>query len=119
MAAAPGKHRLPLVGKRHAPPKRENRDRAHERGYGKRWERFRLTHLARHPLCEYCLARGETVEATVVDHDLPHRGDQYLFWNNSYTSLCTRHHSVDKQRAEARLTGDDLLRWVARMKGQG
>lgn len=117
MGAAPDRHAIQRIGRRHQPRQPEARQHAHERGYTKAWERFRLRHLSLHPLCEYCLAAGRVEPATVVDHDLPHRGDRYLFWDNTFTSLCQRHHSIDKQRAEARLTGDDLLRWVDRMKG--
>ena len=96
--------------------KASRRGGARQRGYTKRWERFREHHLMLHPLCEYCLADGRTTEATVVDHDLPHEHDPDLFWNNTFTSLCARHHSGEKQRAEATLAGDDLLDWVKRRK---
>lgn len=40
-----------------------------ERGYGRAWERKRITVLRRDGyLCQPCLARGLSVEATEVDH---------------------------------------------------
>ena len=72
-----------------------------ERGYGYRWQQARLRHLAAHPLCAMCEAENKTVVATVVDHRIPHRGDQALFWNESnWQSLCATHHSGEKQRQE-------------------
>lgn len=97
-------------GSRHA------RGSSRDRGYTKRWERFRATFLAQHPLCEYCLADGRTTAASVVDHDLPHDHDPELFWENTFTALCASHHSGEKQRAEATLSGDDLLAWVNHRK---
>jgi len=51
-----------------------------------------------------CAQRGITVPwANVVDHRIPHRGDKTLFWDKTnWQSLCTPHHSGDKQREEAR-----------------
>ncbi|CAM3092473.1 HNH endonuclease [Paracoccus nototheniae] len=120
MPPSPGKHRLPhqarVFSPKHKPKIPEARGTARERGYSARWDRFSLTHLQKHPLCEYCLADGRVTAAVLVDHDLPHRGDPVLFWDNTFTSLCKMHHDVDKQRAEARLSGPDLLAWVARRK---
>ena len=114
MPAAPGKHSLtPTTAKAH---RVERRGTASQRGYTKQWERFRLHHLRLRPLCEYCIADGLIEAASVVDHDLPHRGDAHLFWDNTFTSLCSRHHSGEKQSAEARLDGPDLLRWVRERK---
>ena len=42
-----------------------------------------------HPLCAFCQAEGKVVPATVVDHIIPHRGDQRLFWDQTnWESLC-------------------------------
>lgn len=42
------------------------------------------------------MRQGKVVEATVVDHKVPHRGDLKLFWNRrNWQSLCkTCHDSV-------------------------
>ena len=45
----------------------------------------------------YCLADGRVVPATVLDHDQPREGDPDLFWRNTFTSLCKRHHDGEKQ----------------------
>ena len=120
MPFAPGKHCLPhhnkTIAPKHKPRIAEMRGSARERGYDSRWDRFSKQHLQLYPLCAYCLADGRVTAAVLVDHDLPHRGDPALFWDNTFTSLCKMHHDVDKQRAEARLTGADLLTWVERRK---
>lgn len=65
------------------------RGTAHERGYGARWRKARETYLASHPLCAECLRRGRTTAARVVDHVVPHRGDQALFWDTAnWQALC-------------------------------
>ena len=94
-----------------------------KRGYGYAWQKARLGHLRSHPFCVYCLrdplyaairdmAPSTAIlhcadvglaapMASVVDHIEPHRGDQVLFWNQSnWQSLCSTHHSADKQREE-------------------
>lgn len=102
---------------RHKP--KERRGSSSERGYDKRWERFRRAFLAANPLCEYCLAQGRFVAASVCDHDLPHEGDRELFWNNTYTALCSTCHNSTKQRLESRYRGERLLMQVAIAKGKG
>lgn len=119
-------HKPHTGAKKHKPSKRQRttrekryRDNSTARGYDTRWEKFRLTKLGAQPLCEYCLAQGRVTPATVLDHDIPHSGDTYLFWNNTYTSLCATHHSGTKQRLERRYGSDHdgLLRAIAEMKG--
>ncbi|WP_091910557.1 HNH endonuclease signature motif containing protein [Chitinasiproducens palmae] len=92
-----------------------------QRGYGSRWQTARAAYLKAHPFCVYCLrdyrlaatdeadvilecaARGLPLPyATVLDHRVPHRGDQRLFWDRSnWQPLCARHHSGEKQRTES------------------
>ena len=70
--------------------------------YGRRWREARALHLAREPLCRFCLKKGATVVARVVDHIAPHRGDQALFWQQSnWQSLCFACHNSAKQRVES------------------
>lgn len=65
------------------------RGSARERGYDSRWDRYRLGFLKRHPLCAVCLAEGRTTAANVVDHVVPHRGDERLFWDQrNHQALC-------------------------------
>jgi 5-methylcytosine-specific restriction enzyme A len=59
------------------------RPSAARRGYGPRWRRARAAYLARHPLCVPCAAAGRLVQATVVDHIVPHSGDPVLFWDEA------------------------------------
>lgn len=72
-----------------------------QRGYGYKWQKAREQFLRENPLCVVCQAEGLVVVATVVDHIVPHRGDQSLFWRRTnWQSLCSTHHSRDKQREE-------------------
>lgn len=74
---------------------------AHARGYDHRWQKARLTFLARFPLCSMCQKLGRTVAATVVDHIVPHRGDQALFWNTTnWQPLCAPCHDRHKKLIE-------------------
>lgn len=66
---------------------------ASARGYDTRWREARAIFLKQHPLCAFCLAEGKIVPATVVDHIIPHRGDQRLFWDQTnWESLCKECH---------------------------
>ena len=81
-------------GKRHVPAS-ATRQTAAQRGYGAAWQKARLTFLARSPLCVTCEAQGRVTAATVVDHVIPHRGDQALFWDTgNWQSLCKHHHDA-------------------------
>jgi 5-methylcytosine-specific restriction enzyme A len=86
-----------------------------ERGYGSRWQRARVRFLREHPLCAMCDAENppRLTPACIVDHKVPHRGDQDLFWDESnWQSLCTTCHNSHKQRLERsgnapRVIGED------------
>lgn len=90
------------------------------RGYGYKWQQARAGYLAKQPYCVYCARelgivatpglpeflsqciRGGVNRASVVDHIIAHRGDMKLFWDTTnWQSLCSTHHSRDKQREEA------------------
>ena len=63
------------------------------RGYGSRWQKARKQYLESHPLCVMCMKEGQFRKATVVDHIVPHRGDERLFWDReNWQSLCKEHH---------------------------
>jgi 5-methylcytosine-specific restriction enzyme A len=64
-----------------APP----RASAHQRGYTSKWQEARAGFLAKHPRCECPVHRGLPTAplATVVDHIVPHKGDNALFWQRS------------------------------------
>lgn len=73
----------------------QRRGSSTQRGYGSRWQRARSTYLKCHPLCVMCERENKIVAATVVDHKVPHKGDQALFWDtaNNWQSLCAAHHN--------------------------
>ena len=61
----------------------DRRQSAAKRGYDSKWNIARLAFLAEHPTCECpeCVASGQPLPADVVDHIIPHRGNQRLFWD--------------------------------------
>ena len=81
---------------------KDTRSSSRQRGYTRQWEKARAVHLLNHPLCVMCMATGRITPANVVDHIVPHRGDQALFWDRSnWQSLCAEHHNRDKRIIEA------------------
>lgn len=95
----------------HRPAQKADRDRRHdahrgtaaERGYDGRWRKARAAFLALHPLCRMCEEQGQVTAATVLDHRIPHKGDQTLFWDpDNWQALCKRHHDRDKQVQEGK-----------------
>jgi len=76
----------------------QTRPSSSARGYTGSWDRAKAEFLRHHPFCRRC---GE--RAAVVDHTIPHRGNQELFWDRSnWQPLCTTCHSSAKQRDERR-----------------
>ena len=66
---------------------------AEARGYPSRWRKARAAFLQRNPLCNECMKHGRLTPATVVDHVIPHRGDQKLFWDeDNWQALCKSCH---------------------------
>ena len=79
----------------------DDRRTAAKRGYDRRWRNARGTFLRRHPLCAKCSEGGRLRKATVVDHVIPHKGDQRLFWDTgNWQALCKRCHDSTKQIEE-------------------
>ena len=79
--------------------------------YGYKWQQARKGWLRKHPLCADHLKRGAYVQATVVDHIVPHKGDNGLFWDtDNWQSLCEDCHNIHKQTLEksGRELGCDL-----------
>lgn len=71
------------------------RGSAHERGYTSAWQKARIAYLRAHPLCVQHEEAGQLVEATVVDHKVPHKGDKVRFWDSTnWQSLCKHCHDV-------------------------
>ena len=70
-----------------------NRGTPTQRGYGNDWRKMRAYHLRNNPLCVACKARGITEVASVVDHIVPHKGDEALRTDpDNLQSLCKRCH---------------------------
>lgn len=66
-----------------------------ERGYTYKWQQARKRYLAKHPLCVHCETEGIFTASNEVDHVIPHRGNQVLFWDESnWQALCKPHHSA-------------------------
>ncbi|WP_242848734.1 HNH endonuclease [Syntrophomonas palmitatica] len=75
--------------------KRYNKERPNvgERGYDSRWRRASKLFLKANPLCRHCQREGKLIAAEVVDHIVPHRGDQTLFCDESnWQPLCKKCH---------------------------
>ena len=74
----------------------KTRGSAASRGYGPRWKKYRAAYVKRHPLCVDPFKRHQKSPqpAMEVDHIIPHKGDQVLFWDHeNHQSLCTSCHS--------------------------
>lgn len=66
-----------------------------------RWQMLRKAQLARAPLCRYCDEMGRVTAGAVVDHRIPHKGDEALFFDPAnLQTLCQLHHNSSKQREE-------------------
>ena len=87
--------RLERLAKRRANAQLSEAAKANRKVYGtKRWKRARLQYLKRSPLCVDCGELGLVVEATDVDHIIPHKGDASLMWDKTnWQSLCHPCHS--------------------------
>ena len=99
MPHRPQTHRM---GK--APPTTSGlpRPSANARGYTRRWQRASQAFLAEHPLCAECERQGLPLTAAeVVDHIIPHRGDEALFWAaGNLQALCVHHHNQKTARGQ-------------------
>lgn len=87
--------------KQNGPSWRTDKRTSAQRGYGAAWQRARAAFLRRNALCCYCQAEGRITLATVVDHKVPHRGDERLFWDaGNWQAMCKAHHDGAKQAEE-------------------
>lgn len=76
-----------------------------------RWQRMRERQLTEQPLCMFCLQVGDVEPATVCDHVIAHKGDEFLFWDaGNLQSLCKTCHDRTKQRLER---GQDIVTFGA------
>jgi 5-methylcytosine-specific restriction protein A len=69
------------------------------RGYDADWRTLRAAHLAEHPFCRACAARGIERRAHMVDHIEPIRqAPERRLDPSNLQSLCWRHHASKTQR---------------------
>ncbi|MCK9569818.1 HNH endonuclease [Candidatus Pacearchaeota archaeon] len=74
---------------------------ANERGYNYRWHKYTQWYLAQNPLCVNCLKQNTTKAAECVDHVIPHKGDQTLFWDpDNHQALCLSCNSAKAAKQE-------------------
>lgn len=63
------------------------------RGYGYKWQKLRNWYIHEYPLCVECMIHGRTTAAQVVDHIVPHKGNERLLYDvNNLQSLCKQCH---------------------------
>lgn len=69
--------------------------------YNRAWQQARKLYLRDNPLCVDCARRGITKASCIVDHKIPHRGDERLFWDTTnWQALCKECHDSFKQAYE-------------------
>lgn len=71
------------------------RGSAAKRLYGARWQRLRKRKIAEHPWCQAAgCGRPVSLRTAHVDHVVPHRGDEELFWDeDNLQVLCETCHN--------------------------
>lgn len=88
------------------------RESSAKRGYGRKWREARQVFLIANPLCAEHWSRREVVEATVVDHIIPHKGNLKLFWNRrNWQALCATCHSIKTVREDGGF-GNEVGSWA-------
>lgn len=96
---------------------REDRFRGspRERGYDADWDAYARGYKRAHPFCIECGHRGRVETATVVDHKIPVRLREDLFWEPSnHWALCSACHGWKyrlERYAEASNKVSDLILW--------
>ena len=94
-----GQARCPQHTKAHEIQDRQQRGTSAERGYDAKWRAARRQFIAKNPLCCACMAGGRVTPTFAVDHIVPHRGDQRLFWDvSNWQALCEEHHNAKSSR---------------------
>ena len=69
--------------------------------YGAKWRKARENFLLQpeNHYCVECMKRGCYTPATEVDHIVPHKGDNKLFWDRkNWQALCKPCHSAKTMR---------------------
>ena len=81
----------------------KKRPSAAKRGYNYKWYSEKKRFLKDFPFCKRCEDEGKLTMATIVHHKIPHRGDEFLFWDKSnWEATCEHHHNVVIQSEEKR-----------------
>lgn len=93
------KPNLPMLNGRQLvkPGERIKYDRKtnHAKMYNYQWSKVRKQFIKEHPLCKACLEEGKVTAAEQVDHIIPHKGSEKLFWDSgNWQSLCASCHST-------------------------
>lgn len=95
----------------------QKRGTAHQRGYGIRWQRYRIAFLHKYPYCGDspnaqrkgqfgCDSNSIVRAATEIDHILPRSTHPELFWDeNNHQSLCHSCH-IEKTKRDRRTSAD-------------
>ena len=81
----------------------KERGSAARRGYGRKWQEVSRAYLRQHFLCECeeCRNNGRPELSEVVDHRIPHKGDQKLFWDRTnWMAMSKRHHDRKTARED-------------------
>lgn len=91
---------LAKPGKRINTATQIKRESSSARGYGAKWQKAAAQFKHAHPLCgqrtlnqipvmSACYDSGRVTPAYQVDHVIPHRNNQQLFWDtDNWQSLC-------------------------------
>ena len=92
------KSNLPiLAGRQMIQPGKRNdygRKQNFQKLYNYQWTKTRARFLKERPLCVSCKAEGKICAATEVDHIIPHKGNEKLFWDaDNWQPLCISCHS--------------------------
>lgn len=94
--------------------KRDTRPTSKARGYGRRWERSRKDFLKQpeNAICAMCLKSDRTTPAVLVDHIIPHKGDDALFWDrDNWQGLCRPcHDEKSKLEQSGWLYGENMAK---------
>src|SRR5215217_1610200 len=66
-----------------------------------RWLKGRAWFLRENPLSVFCEEEGIATPATILDHIIPHKGNEKLFYDQeNWQGLCQPHHDSFKQMLE-------------------
>ena len=79
----------------------KQRGTASQRGYTTTWRRARKIYLTNNFFCAECKRHGIARLATIVDHIIPHRGDEKLMWDeDNWQPLCDTCHNRKTARQD-------------------